>query len=138
LEKSYSLYENEAFKVHQQSIYHGLTVKHLSLLPNETENKSVVCCQTETNQLEQFRFGVLFAWIRRPFSSALTSFSRFFLFLIFKFHIASLPSHGKYTFYILWAAANGVHRNSHKIWNFLCYFLSSSEYRAEKQTRRNL
>jgi len=38
---------------------------------------------------------------------------------------------------ILWAAANGVHRKfTRKIWYFFWYFLSSSEYRAEKQTRR--
>jgi len=41
------------------------------------------------------------------------------------------------TFLILWAAANGVHRKfTHEIWYFFWYFLSSYEYRAEKQTRR--
>jgi len=40
-------------------------------------------------------------------------------------------------FLILWAAANGVHRKfTLEIWYFFWYFLSSSEYRAEKQTLR--
>jgi len=45
--------------------------------------------------------------------------------------------HEQIKFLILWAAANGVHRKfTRKIWYFFWYFLRSSEYRTEKQTRR--
>jgi len=74
------------------------------------------------------------AWIRRPISSALTAVLGVFLpFLIFKFHTASARTPTKIQFLILWAAANGVHRKfTGDIWYFFWYFLSSSEYRAEK------
>jgi len=76
------------------------------------------------------------AWTWRPFSSALAPlavFGVFFSFLIFKFSTASARTPPKIKFLFLWHAANGVHRKfTHEIW----YFLSSSEYRAEKQTRK--
>jgi len=47
---------------------------------------------------------------------------------------ASARTHQKFNIFIIFAAANGVRRNLF-IW-YLFYFLSSSEHRAETQTRR--
>jgi len=85
------------------------------------------------NKGHKLGFGVLFHLHWPP----ATDFGVFLPFLIFSFHIAFAQRPPKIKFLILWAAANGVHRKlTREIWYFFRYFLSSSEYRAEKQTRR--
>jgi len=98
---------------------HGLTGNQLGLLPNGKQRI-----------VDQFRFGVLFAWIRRPFSPALTSFrfgvlfhlamnpsAPYFvcfpsIFKFCKFDIAIARTPSKIEFLILRAAADGVLLNS--------------------------
>jgi len=53
-------------------------------------------------------FGVPFHLPLPPYAI----FGVFFPFLIFKFHTVFARTPPKITFLILWAAANGVHRNS--------------------------
>jgi len=56
---------------------------------------------------------------------------------MFSFHITFARTPPKIKFLILWAAANDVHRKfPREIWYFFWYFLSSSGYRAEKQTHQ--
>jgi len=82
------------------------------------------------NKGHKVGFGVLFHLHWPPASD----FGVFRSFLIFSFHIAFERTPPKIKFLILWAAANGANRKfTREIWNFFWYFLSSSEYRSEKQ-----
>jgi len=76
--------------------------------------------------------------IGHPFSNALTSYRRSWGFpLIFNFHTTFTRTPPNIKFLILWAAANGVHQNSLvKFVIFYWFYLSLSEYRTEKHTRR--
>jgi len=114
----------------------SLVPSHWDSLVDLLQRFNSCCCFLSVqshNNGQQLELGVLFHLHWPPIGA----FGVFLPFLIFKFPTASARTLPKIKFPILWAANIGVHRKfTREICYFFCYFLSSSEYRAEKKTWR--